>query len=606
MTAANKQKYKDESPLNTICRIRNILHNLDIIPVETWLCSVKGIYSVNLRVPGLKMMTNGKGVTEEYALASAYGEFMERLQNQVIYKHYGFDPETQHHQGFYYSPDEKYVSVEEVLEDPSEWMQIWIPGNAPKDVREKLIRLWTFETPKGCQEDFVSIPLYNLNTDDICYIPVTLLDIFYRSNGMCAGNTPEEALVQGICEDIERYVNVQIVTKKIVPPTVPDEYLSRFPHIQHMIQSIEECGNYKVIVKDCSLGQNFPVVSVIFINQDTQKYFVRFGSHPVFEIALERTLTEIFQGRDIKDMDYHLADFTFINEYTQHLANLDQILIDGRGYYPPEFLGNEFSYPFTEFNDVTDMGNKELLQYLVQLLKDKGYTILIRDVSFLGFPTFRVIIPGITEIVFTNERYIEIRSRIKQIRNIIRNIKSASKKDLIRLLNYLKELQYTNDKSLGSILDVPLQLEASLNQLKTDLFIGAAYYKLGKPELAYEAMLRFVNYMGQSAPSSITSYFKCIRDYFGAKAKGLDDSRIRKRLENIYPINVLEEVLQDMHDPDQVFQYYEQLPCWNCDECTQRYLCSYDKITKIHKNLKQAYKMNQIDQKIVRTFFTEI
>lgn len=84
-------KYKDELPLKTINRIRDILGDLGLLAVETaWKNSVEGFYSVSLLIQNTTMMTNGKGTSYEYALASAYGEMMERLQNQAVFR-LGFD-----------------------------------------------------------------------------------------------------------------------------------------------------------------------------------------------------------------------------------------------------------------------------------------------------------------------------------------------------------------------------------------------------------------------------------------------------------------------------------------------------------------------------------
>ncbi|MBF8984390.1 YcaO-like family protein [Lutibacter sp. B2] len=88
----------------------------------------------------------------------------------------------------------------------------------------------------------------------------------------------------------------------MTPPTIPKSYLEDFPKINNMIKQIDSNGNYEVIVKDCSLNKGYPVVCVLYINKDDQTYFIKFGAHPIFEIAVERTLTELFQGQNIKSM----------------------------------------------------------------------------------------------------------------------------------------------------------------------------------------------------------------------------------------------------------------------------------------------------------------
>ena len=76
--------------------------------VETvWRNSLKGFYSVTVNIAGTDLAVNGKGVSHEYALASANGEMMERLQNFCTFRlSFDVSPEALVHKGFYYAPDE--------------------------------------------------------------------------------------------------------------------------------------------------------------------------------------------------------------------------------------------------------------------------------------------------------------------------------------------------------------------------------------------------------------------------------------------------------------------------------------------------------------------
>ena len=80
-------KYKDELPIKTINRIRDILGEMGLLTVETsWKNSVNGFYSVSVQIDNTDLLTNGKGTSVEFALASAYGEMMERLKNLCNYR----------------------------------------------------------------------------------------------------------------------------------------------------------------------------------------------------------------------------------------------------------------------------------------------------------------------------------------------------------------------------------------------------------------------------------------------------------------------------------------------------------------------------------------
>ena len=80
-------EFKDARPVDTVNRIKEILKKYGVETVETWgESNVPNCYSVRVTIAGTKIGTNGKGVNKEFALASGYGEFMERLQMGNIWK----------------------------------------------------------------------------------------------------------------------------------------------------------------------------------------------------------------------------------------------------------------------------------------------------------------------------------------------------------------------------------------------------------------------------------------------------------------------------------------------------------------------------------------
>ena len=84
--------YKAADPLSTINHIRGLLADCDLFTLEYHQSyPVPGVHCCRVSlgdtdVAGLNIGSNGKGLTPRYALASAYGEIMERLQNNVIFR----------------------------------------------------------------------------------------------------------------------------------------------------------------------------------------------------------------------------------------------------------------------------------------------------------------------------------------------------------------------------------------------------------------------------------------------------------------------------------------------------------------------------------------
>lgn len=372
--------HKDAVPVNTIAKIKTILHNLGIEPVvHYWDSFGEANYSMVLTDPGL-CITNGKGISREYALASAYGEFMERLQNLYLFPtSYGLmkEPLT----GF---PDAVLKDISFAAPFLGKFLRmLGVDPNSPKEV--------------GLPTQF--LPFWDVFNKKATYIPTLALD---SSNGMCAGNTPEEALIEGICEILERYVLSQLFFKSAVLPDIPMEDIKNLG-VYRLIDDISKNG-YHVIVKDMTLGGKFPVVGTLLLNKDRTKYRVRLGSSPIFETAVQRCLTEIAQSSSFSDFEYKMADLQF--DYCEKLVaernskdkklliyHFSQNKITGVGHFPADLFtegtpDGSYKKAFEEkFNN-----SKQSLHFLLDIIKGCKQDLYIRDVNFLDFPAYQLYI----------------------------------------------------------------------------------------------------------------------------------------------------------------------------------------------------------------------
>lgn len=604
-----ENKYKDELPIKTVHRIRDILQDIGISVIEDiWDNPLEGFYYVSLRIVGTYIRTIGKGTDPEYALASAYGEFMERLQNQVLY-HYDrdFDNSVNKYLNFYYSPDEKYVQIQELNNTlPENLLEIYRPTDyGEKDKFDYLCDI-SGETPRDCSGDFISIPYYNVSLNKLWYLPMPFLKYYYGSNGMSAGNTPEEAIVQGICEIFERYVNRKILLENITPPNIPMHYIKRYEKQYSIIKRLESSRNLKVIVKDCSLGREIPVVSAISIDTKTGKYFVKFGSHPFFPIALERCLIELLQGRNINSSSW-LYPFKYLPKTEQIINNSDNLRMifrTGEGFYPNSLFGDNYCYEFKGFADRTFYSNKEMLHYLVTFVEKLGINILVRDVSFLGFPAYHIIMPGMSEVFsYNKEEYKKIGMKQK-VRRITRNLDKCTNEELQFCVSYMKGT-YSNDARLSELTGLPLKKTFPWRKIRYGVFLAAAQYRLGNTHDAYEFIGRFINYVKSVSKENGDGllYYKCVRDYLAILLESNSKERACKILSPIYGESMVKKIINDLDVPNNIFKYYEKLPCWNCKDCKLRKHCYYEKVKKIHLIMKEKMKKKQINQMELRNVF---
>ncbi|KAB3524860.1 YcaO-like family protein [Alkaliphilus serpentinus] len=594
----HSKKYKDELPLNTITRIRNILADLGILVIETgWQNSVEDFYSVNLKIANTSIATNGKGTTYQYALASGYGEMLERLQNQSFFRlNADFSHDAYQHKGFYYTPDEKEVSIDELLNSKEEWITKQFKNMKKNIDKKQLLNKWKKVSYEETPSEFIALPYINILSNKISHIPIKMVTKMYMSNGMCGGNTYEEALVQGLSEVFERHVNKEIIKMKITPPTIPQTFLKEYPRIENMITQIERSGNFQVIVKDCSLNEGYPVIGVVFINKDDQSYFVKFGSHPMIEISIERTLTELLQGQDIRKM-MGVKEYSYKSKIEDEYNNIMGILVNGSGYYPKELFSTKFSYEFTGYEDLQVTSNKHLLNYYTNLLRDKGLDCFARDVSFLGFPSFHVIVPGLSEIdEFDDIKAMDDYGEYNEVKRVIRNIHNSSEEEINKVIGFFNKNSYNSGASIVQFLNLPTSNFLPWYYIGVDLFIAALLYRSKKYKEAANALGRFVDFIGINASNNIQkTFFSCARDYISGKGDNLNDETLIELLSQFYPLPVVQGIISDFGDPENIMKYGE-LKCFNCDECMLSSQCMYKENEKVYLTIKEQYFDNPSNQ----------
>ena len=192
-----------------------------------------------------------------------------------------------------FAPDKRYMTKEEILAD-SEWMEpIAKRYNITKENIANQCQIY------ACSDKILMLPYYSLFEDKYVYLPAALIEHIYGANGCCVGNTKEEAWVHALSEILERHSSIEILKSGKPAPIIPREKLNEFKVVNAILKKIEEQGIYDVEILDYSYGKKFTVIATRIINKKTKGYLVNVGADPVFEIAVQRTLTEILQGRNL-------------------------------------------------------------------------------------------------------------------------------------------------------------------------------------------------------------------------------------------------------------------------------------------------------------------
>jgi ribosomal protein S12 methylthiotransferase accessory factor len=425
--------YKACHPEETIDKISDIIYNLGADLTEQKVSSNNLFHALSLfLVDGLSrkivFSSYGKGMTRDLARASAYGEMIERIQNQAFYMmlKYSTEPETgiEDYKEYKYFPDEKPISYNYITDKISRLFQ----GKSYERI-EHILK----------NRNIICVPFWNVFRQEITYFPYRLMQAIVGSNGMCSGNNKEEALIQGICEVIERHVLKEMYKNPFCPPSIPIEYFAE-SEIYNRIDSLIQINGWDIEIKDCSMGKNLPVIGVL-IRNNSREYAFHLGSDPSPVTALERCFTEMFQGG--KAFFKSLEELKQNSPYELSSAfwkmNLNFTIAAYQGHWPDRLLEANPDYEFIGFNHPVSVSDSDDLHYLTDLLKHDNLELYIRDNSFLGFPTYSVYIPGMSEMstLFDNSFIPEYLS-FEQYISSLTNLKISTYEQRSELLQAIK------------------------------------------------------------------------------------------------------------------------------------------------------------------------
>ena len=584
-------KFKDRDPVQTVEKIQQILKNIGMEVREQWHDSgLDNCFTVVVMANKGLPRTVGKGVTREFARASAYAEFIERLQSglhmsglQSMVREEGMDIHA-------FAPDARYMTVEELIEN-GEWMDHLIeayPG--PKANRKAIAELCRVF---ACADDgkILTLPFYSLFENKYVRIPSGFVTRMYLANGNCAGNTKEEAWVHALSEMMERQATNRMLVSGGSAPRIPEETLKKFPTVSRILEQIRQNGDFDIAVFDYSIGNGYPVVSTRIIHKGTQAYRVNIASDPVLEIAIQRTLTETFQGKNIHNFT-NGNDGRILNQVTDFpiYSNVINQLRASNGVYTADFFADELTCDRapTEFADNSGKTNKELLEYALDVYRQMGKPVYVRNYSFLGFQSYKFIVPG-----FSESRWVCINEPVHEYyladkaRNVFRCPTEASTEDMIWMLTHAKmvaSILERND-SFSSLSGLPIV--GWQNFMLSWLTRAYASYRLKNDA---DAIAHLHKAMAACADEDIRQYFACINKYLTLRSSGIAEEKIKSILYKFFkqehPDRLYEKLDQGRTPYD---DYLMHCHFTECDRCRYADICSYNEIKAANASIGKLY-----------------
>lgn len=480
---------KDLPLEKTIANMTELLADLGMkIEISSWRNIVPNVWSLHIRDAASPMcFTNGKGSTKESALCSALGEFIERLNCNFFYNDQFLGEDIAQGEFVHY-PNEKWFSLtdddalpEGILDDYTR--EIYDPEG-------ELRGSHLIDTNSGNMERGIcSIPYVRESDGETVYFPSNLIENLFLSNGMSAGNNVNEAKVQCLSEILERAVKRQIIEEEMTLPNVPQDVLNKYPSIVEGINALEAQG-FPILVKDASLGGQFPVMCVTLMNPKTGGVFASFGAHPSFEAALERSLTELLQGRSFEGLN-DIQKPTFNSMAVSEPENGVEHFIDSSGVISWRFFSDKHDYEFCEWD--FSGTNEEESESLFGIFKTIGKEVYVAEFSDLG-SACRILVPDYSEVYPVEDLIWDNTNKALAYREDILNLHSLSDEALANLVERLEESQLDDYSDINTLIGIVFDENTVWGQLTILELKLLIYLALGDLEEAGELVETYLQY----------------------------------------------------------------------------------------------------------------
>jgi ribosomal protein S12 methylthiotransferase accessory factor len=534
---------------------------------SSWLNPVESIWSVHVRDRECPMLfANGKGGTMLAARASALGEFFERLNTHYFWTHFYLGA-TRANRPFVHYPQER-------------WFAPTPDGSWPAELLNA--ELHAYYNPEGGIDGRVLVDLNSGNVErGICalpytrlrdgartWIPVNIIGNLYVSNGMAAGNTLMEARSQALSEIFERHIKNRIISEGLCLPEVPDDVIARYPGIAAGIKGLRDAG-FGILVRDASLGGRYPVMNVTLLHPKDQGCFASFGAHPRFEVALERALTELLQGRALDALE-SFPEPGFDMDEIAMASKLEIHFVDSSGVISWNFLGGTPDYPFVDWNFSTTTA--EDYAWLCACVEAEGKDIYVADFTEQGAYSCRILVPGMSEIYPVEDLEWENNSVGNQIRPALVRLPSLSDAESRALLAELQTLNLNDERPLWEILGLAIPVDTAWKELRIGELKTLLALAVGDEEATREGC-DWIHHFQEMNPARRLVY-RCIESLMNLD--GADD--YRRALDLLYGAETVRQAGALLDRSERFFGLDKLGADMEGSQMHQTLLAAYDKL----------------------------
>lgn len=526
--------------------IDNATRFLAAMGIETepvsWFNPVPDCWSVHLQCTGCPALyTNGKGTSRLAGLASGLGEFLERLASNVFFADY-FLANAAENLPFYFYPDELWFS-------PGKGGSV--PAKNCQGVALLNKKLRAFYDPEGELSaahlvdnnidsdgaEICALPFRSLTSKVTTYFPVSLLNNLYVSNGTAAGNSAAECCSQALSEIIERYVKNIVIARGISLPDVPYAHLQKYPRLCGILDTLAK-QKLSIQVKDASLGGQFPVICVLVADPDSGGVFAAFGANCRFAVAVERTLTELLQGRG-------LEQFRGFQPPCHHLElvadpfNLESHFVDSDGLLAWHMFHHTADFPYCPW-DFSGSTEQEL-RHLQQLIKSRGFAVYYAEYLHCGMYSCRMLVPGMSEIYPVDDLLWNNKNTGAALRPLLLRLQQMDEKGLSELFELLETLGLGDEQLIPHLIGVLFDQPSPWATLRIGELKAMLLLALGRKEEALGWCSWCIDY--GALPQTRMRLYKLLQTLLNFVGMGEKISDFEVTLQLFYTTKELQEAL---------------------------------------------------------------
>lgn len=227
------------------------------------------------------------------------------------------------------------------------------------------------------------VPATNLTRGEAIYLPIHWFYLIEEYNGPAAGNCLEEAILQGLCEVVERHVGTVISHERLATPVIDPDSVTD-PAARELIEKFRKNG-IVLHLRDFSMDTGIPTVAALAYDPSTfpesSEIVFAAGTTTDPTKSLIRALTEVAQLA---------GDFHRRTSYRPTLPKYESL--------------EEAAYlmapgPMVALDSLPNLTNDNLkveIQNCRYALKRLQLDVFVVDVTFpgIGIPVVYVLIPG--------------------------------------------------------------------------------------------------------------------------------------------------------------------------------------------------------------------